>query len=70
MNYYNPYGNFCMEYSDDSCEVMGVIVVDSKEIMWRMRVPKNEAKDITPRCLAEHYMQTKYSEMEMYGKTA
>ena len=63
MNYYNPYGNFCMEYSDDSCEVMGIVVVDSKEILWRMKVPKKVAKDITPHHLAEHYLKTKYSKM-------
>ncbi len=62
MNYYNSYGNFCMEYSDDSCEVMGLIVVDSKEIMWRMKVPKKEANYITRHHLAEHYLDMKYSE--------
>lgn len=63
MNYYNPYGNFCMEYSDDSCEVMGLIVVDSKEVLWRMKVLKTKAKDITADHLAEHYLEVKYSEM-------
>ncbi len=62
MNYYNSYGNFCMEYSDDSCEVMGLIVVDSIEIIWRMRVPKKVAKDITTHHLAEHYLGVKNSE--------
>ena len=62
MNYYNPFGNFCMEYSDDSCEVLGLIVIDSKEMIWRMKVSKEEAKDITRYRLAEHYMEMKYAE--------
>ena len=62
MNYYNAYGNFCMEYSDDSCEVMGIIMVEAKEVMWRMKVPKKDAKNITAHHLAEHYVEKKYSE--------
>jgi len=62
MNYYNPYGNFCMEYSDDTCEVMGIIIVEAKEIMWRMRVSKKDAKHITRHQLAKHYWEAKYSD--------
>jgi hypothetical protein len=51
-----------MEYSDDNCEVLGLIVVDAKEIIWRMRVPKKDAKDITAYHLTEHYFEMKYAE--------
>jgi len=61
MNYYNPYGNFCMEYSDDTCEVMGVIIVEAGEILWRMRVAKKDANYVTVHQLAEHYLEMKYA---------
>jgi hypothetical protein len=61
MNYYNPYGNFCMEYSDDTCEVMGLIIVEAGEILWRMRVAKKDANYITVHQLAEHYFEMKYA---------
>ena len=62
MNFYNQHGNFCIVQANGVHRVLGILIIDAKEVLWEVIVSKDEVEEVDEYFLFADYKKKKVLE--------